>query len=68
MSDPLDQAEALSRAERDAGVQRLTAALQEAGSLECADCGDALSAARKAAAPWATRCVACQQKQEMAKR
>ena len=64
MTDPLDQAEALSRAERDAGVARLTAALQEAGSLECADCGDAIAPARKAAAPWATRCVGCKNKRE----
>lgn len=72
MSDDIDQAEALSAAERDACVRRLQSTLRsltqavgvDPDDMECSDCGEAIGAARKAAAPWAVRCVACQQQHE----
>ena len=70
--DDLDRAEGLASAERDAGVRRVRATLRslteavgvDPDDLECSDCGEAISAARKAAAPWATRCIGCQQQFE----
>ena len=54
--------------EREAGVRRAQATLRsltmavggDPDATECSDCGDDIGAARKAAAPWATRCIACQ--------
>lgn len=67
--DDLDRAESLASAEREAGVARLQSTLRsltqavgvDRDRTECSDCGDDIGAARKAAAPWATRCVGCQQ-------
>lgn len=60
MADEIDFAEALSRAERDAGQARSSAALQQPGSEECVECGADIPEARRKAAPFALRCVPCQ--------
>jgi phage/conjugal plasmid C-4 type zinc finger TraR family protein len=70
--DDLDRANDLAARERDAGVARLQATLRsltmavggDPDATECSDCGDDIGAARKAVAPWATRCIACQQQFE----
>lgn len=60
MSDPLDFAEILAAAERDAGIARVQAAVAETGAADCADCGDAIPDLRRAAVPFAVRCAGCQ--------
>lgn len=60
MADELDQVEENVRRERDEGVHRVRRALQASGATECAECGDELSAARMAAAPFSSRCAECQ--------
>lgn len=70
--DDLDRAEVLARRERDAGVARLQSTLRsltqavgvDPDCTECSDCGDDIGAKRKAAAPWTTRCVGCQELSE----
>lgn len=64
--DPLDLAEALAERERAAGVARVAAALAKPGAADCWDCGDRLSAARRAALPSAVRCTACQERRDFA--
>lgn len=56
-----DRATCIEGLERSAGVAAVQALLQGAGSDECQDCGCEIPAARRAAAPWAVRCIHCQQ-------
>jgi phage/conjugal plasmid C-4 type zinc finger TraR family protein len=37
------------------------------GSSTCEECGDEIGQARRVAAPWATRCVECQEMAERAR-
>ena len=60
----VEQAERAVDAERDNGVQRVSAALAATGSDTCEDCGEEIEAARRAAAPFARRCVTCQRDAE----
>lgn len=60
----LDCAEAVAMAERDTLVARASHAVAQSGTRECQDCGAALSEARRCAAPFATRCLACQMAHE----
>lgn len=57
-------AERLAEAERDAGINRAVAAVTGLGCVTCVDCGEAIEPARRAAAPWAVRCLCCQQEFE----
>lgn len=57
-------AERLAQAERDAGAARVSAVVAGRGSPTCHDCGDAIEEARRKAAPFATRCIECQQHSE----
>lgn len=66
-SRAFDLAAERAEQEREAGVARLTAGLQQAGSDECIDCGNPIGAARRAAMPSAGRCIACQTLQERRK-
>ena len=50
--------------ERAAQVGRASAAVRGHGADECVRCGDTIPAARRAAAPFAARCVDCQELQE----
>lgn len=55
-----DRAEAITAAERDSAAARAARAVQAIGQSECEDCGATLSPERIVAAPFATRCIACQ--------
>ncbi|MDO5643629.1 MAG: TraR/DksA C4-type zinc finger protein [Paracoccus sp. (in: a-proteobacteria)] len=59
-----DLAERLAQAERDAGAGRAIAAVASRGSAICHDCGEHIEPARRKAAPFATRCLNCQQHSE----
>ena len=60
-ADPLDRASELEEAERAAGAQSVRAQLAQPGATECEDCGDQIPEERRLAAPWAVRCVYCQE-------
>lgn len=60
----LEYAENAVRAEQDRSVQQVTQSLRATGCAECVDCGDEIEPARRAAAPFAVRCVTCQQMTE----
>jgi phage/conjugal plasmid C-4 type zinc finger TraR family protein len=64
MADDVDFAEILARAEREKGAARAQAAVSGDGADDCSDCGKRIPAARRAAAPFAERCVRCQQDHE----
>lgn len=50
--------------ERASGIARASVAVRQAGSGTCVDCGRAISPARRKAAPFARRCVGCQEDRE----
>lgn len=56
-----DLAERLAQAERDAGAARVSARVAGRGCAHCHDCGEHIEAARRRAAPFAVRCLSCQQ-------
>lgn len=60
-ADLVDRATCIEGLERSAGVAAVQARLLGAGSDECQDCGCEIPADRRAAAPWAVRCIHCQQ-------
>lgn len=64
MTDMLDQAQQLEEMARAEGVRLVNAAMAATGSAHCVTCGDAISAARRAALPAATRCIDCQARAE----
>lgn len=62
----LDLAEQAVEAERTRAVQRVTSAVAGTGRKACLDCDEEIEPKRRAAAPFAVRCVACQQVAERA--
>lgn len=50
------------RVEHEAAVSvaRVQSTLKRRGRSDCCDCGDEIEAARRHAAPFATRCISCQ--------
>lgn len=54
--------------ERDSQIGRATAAVTGRGSEDCVQCGYPIPAARRAAAPFAERCVECQEAKEKGSR
>lgn len=64
----IEAAEAAVRRECDSLANRSRAVVEGAGAVECVDCGEEISAARRAAAPFATRCLACQNHAEQSAR
>lgn len=56
----IEQAVQLAERERDAGVIAARSAVTRLGSRYCEDCGGEIDAKRRAAAPFATRCIDCQ--------
>lgn len=66
--DQLDIASELEESERAHGAAMVRAALQSQGANECHDCGDAIPPERRKAAPWAVRCVYCQEALEAGRR
>lgn len=53
-------AERLAREAVDAAVSRAARALAQPGQTVCQDCDAEIEAERRAVAPFAVRCVACQ--------
>ena len=47
--------------ERDAGVKSIRAEVASAGAFECIDCDRKIPEARRLAAPFAKRCIRCQE-------
>lgn len=66
--DEADRAEALIEATTANALARIQAAQQQAGQTDCADCGEPIPAARRAANPAAIRCLECQQHYERRQR
>lgn len=60
----IEAAEAAVQQERDAGIARMRAALLADGEVDCIECGEEISAARKKALPSSVRCIGCQGKYE----
>lgn len=54
------RAEDFQRQQDELRVSRIRSALVREGEEFCADCGEDIGAARRAALPSATRCVTCQ--------
>ena len=59
-----DLAERMAQSERDAGARRASATVAAHGSAVCRNCGEAIEPARRLAAPFAVRCLTCQQQAE----
>lgn len=59
-----DLAEVRAEEEREAAIKRASAALKQAGNVECEDCGGEISETRRRALPSARRCISCQQRFE----
>ncbi len=55
-----DQVQALEEGRRADALGRSRSALAGAGKADCEDCGLAIPAARRLAAPSAIRCIHCQ--------
>ncbi|MGA4640565.1 TraR/DksA C4-type zinc finger protein [Stutzerimonas stutzeri] len=62
--DVTDRATGLEEADRIGGVALVQARLQGQGAEFCIDCDEEIPAKRRAAAPWAERCVECQSLRE----
>ena len=58
--DVTDRASGLEEADRIGGVAMVRERLQGQGAEFCIDCCEAIPANRRAAAPWAERCISCQ--------
>ena len=58
--DVTDRASGLEEADRIGGVAMVRERLQGQGAEFCADCDEPIPAKRRAAAPWAERCISCQ--------
>lgn len=56
----IEQAEQRAAQEREAGIRFARSVVEQAGTAICEDCGVEISRARRAAAPFATRCIDCQ--------
>lgn len=64
MTDVVDQAEARIDQERATVSARAAARVARSGTPEYVDCGDHIPEARKLAAPFARRCIHCQEEFE----
>ncbi|MDO5631118.1 MAG: TraR/DksA C4-type zinc finger protein [Paracoccus sp. (in: a-proteobacteria)] len=60
----LEHADALAEAERANAADRACRAVASPGAADCEDCGAVISAERRAAAPFAIRCIRCQRAHE----
>jgi phage/conjugal plasmid C-4 type zinc finger TraR family protein len=58
--DVTDRASGLEEADRIGGVAMVQARLQGQGAEFCIDCDEEIPEARRRAAPWAVRCISCQ--------
>lgn len=60
MPDPVVRASGIEILERISGVAAVREKLQGQGAEFCIDCDEEIPAKRRAAAPWAERCISCQ--------
>lgn len=60
-----EQAALYSEDQRDEAVADIRRSLSGSGQEDCEDCGDAISPARRQAAPFAIRCTHCQSRFEL---
>ena len=60
MPDPADRASGIEMLERISSVAAVREKLQGQGAEFCIDCDEEIPAKRRAAAPWAERCISCQ--------
>jgi len=58
--DALERAFSVEEGVRIGGVALVQARLQGKGAEFCIDCDEEIPAKRRAAAPWAERCISCQ--------
>jgi len=58
--DPADKASAQQMLSEMHGVAAVRERLQGQGAEFCIDCDEKIPAKRRAAAPWAERCISCQ--------
>ncbi|MAZ84137.1 MAG: molecular chaperone DnaK [Hoeflea sp.] len=63
-----DLAELRAEQEREAAIRAAGLAVSRPGSPDCVECGDPIGNERRAAAPFATRCVSCAERQERNRR
>lgn len=59
--DVTDRATGLEEADRIGGVALVLAKMQGPGQDWCDECGEQLSEGRRKSAPWAIRCVPCEE-------
>lgn len=64
MADDIDFASDLAAAASACAVGDVQRALAGAGQADCVECGREIAPARRAAAPFAVRCVGCQNLKE----
>ncbi|MCI9864895.1 TraR/DksA C4-type zinc finger protein [Rhizobium skierniewicense] len=64
----LDLAAERAEQEREARIAAASAAVAVRGAIICQDCPSKISDERRAAAPFARRCIECQESYEMEKR
>lgn len=64
MTDIVDQTEDRLDLERAAIAARAARRVAFSGVMHCEDCSDPIPEERRVAAPFATRCIDCQQKFE----
>lgn len=60
----IEQAEARVLAETSRKLAAVSGRLKRPGSKTCQDCGDPIGEERHRTAPFAVRCIECQQKSE----
>lgn len=64
----IEQAEERVARERDLRLGTVSASVTGTGCEDCTDCGQVISAKRRAAAPFARRCITCQENFERGQR
>lgn len=60
MSDVVDEAVAATELQRETLIARSAEAVAQPGAIHCEDCGSEIPEERRAAAPFAIRCIHCQ--------
>jgi len=66
--DSIDDAQAMDERIRLAEIASARSQVTGAGADTCEDCGDPIEDKRRRAAPWAVRCLDCQEAAERQKR
>lgn len=64
-SDASDLASHFEQAANDSAVSQIRSQVSRVAAVDaCVECGEAIPEDRREAAPWATRCIDCQERQE----